>query len=57
MFDLKIIYLTIVFVFKRFMGNKDNKIIVKKFNGKLMYPKWPKFSDSEAQQLRRTIIR
>ena len=34
MFDLKIIYLTIVFVFKRFMGNKDNKIIVKKFNGK-----------------------
>ena len=34
MFDLKIIYLTIVFIFKKFMGNKDKNIIVKKFNGK-----------------------
>lgn len=33
-FDLKIIYLTIIFVFKRFLGKKDKKIIVKKFNGK-----------------------
>lgn len=34
MFDLKIIYLTIVFILKKFMGNKDKNIIVKKFNGK-----------------------
>lgn len=34
MFDLKIIYLTIVFIFKKFMGNEDKNIIVKKFNGK-----------------------
>ena len=33
-FDLKIIYLTIIFVFKRFLGKKDKKIIAKKFNGK-----------------------
>jgi len=34
MLDLKIIYLTIIFILKRFLGNKDKKIIVKKFNGK-----------------------